>query len=221
MRAIALDDEPLALEVIRAHASRVEFVHLDAVFTNAFKAMEYLQTHQPDLLFLDINMPDINGLEFLASLNKKPLVIFTTAYSEHAVNSFELDAVDYLLKPFSLSRFLKGCLKANELFIARNGKKASGHLFIKTGYEQVKVKFDELLFVEADGNYLHFVLKDKKHLARMPLSEAAELLPDEFIRIHRSYIVSREHLEKIEKHQVHIGNHIIPVGETYRHQLEV
>src|SRR5688572_16592133 len=120
MKAIAIDDEPLALQIVRSHASKVPYLELKAEFTDAFKAMEYLQKESIDLIFLDIKMPDISGIDFFASLSKKPLVIFTTAYSEHAVTSFELDAVDYLLKPFSFARFIKGCNKAFELFNARN-----------------------------------------------------------------------------------------------------
>src|SRR5688572_23629025 len=160
MTAIALDDEPLALEVIRSHASKVTFIELKAEFTDAFKALEYLQTETIDLIFLDIKMPDISGIDFFSSLARKPLVIFTTAYSEHAVASFELDAVDYLLKPFSLSRFLKGCNKAYELYKFRNGETADDHIYLKTGYEQVKVLHDDILYMEATGNYVTFVLKD-------------------------------------------------------------
>src|SRR4028119_2176728 len=143
MKAIAIDDEPIALEIIKSHASKVTFLDLRATFTDAFKAMEYLQKESVELIFLDIKMPDISGIDFFNSLSKKPLVIFTTAYSEHAVASFELDAVDYLLKPFSLSRFLKGCNKAYELYNFRNSSEPSDHLYIKTGYEQVKVMFDD------------------------------------------------------------------------------
>src|SRR3990170_8940906 len=121
MKAIAIDDEPIALDIIRSHASKVPFLDLKAGFTDAFKALEYLQKENIDLLFLDIKMPDISGIDFFNSLSRRPLVIFTTAYSEHAVTSFELDAVDYLLKPFSLARFIKGCNKAYELFNYRNG----------------------------------------------------------------------------------------------------
>src|ERR1700744_4293983 len=138
LTAIAIDDEPLALEVVRSHAAKVPFLELKAEFTDAFKAMEYLQHESVDLLFLDIKMPDITGIDMLSCLNKKPMVIFTTAYSEHAVESFELDAIDYLLKPFSLARFTKACNKANEIYTLRNnpdGKK--DFLFLKTGYDQV------------------------------------------------------------------------------------
>ena len=158
MKAIAIDDEPIALDIIKSHASKVPFLQLEATFTDAFKALEYLQKESVDLLFLDIKMPDISGIDFFNSLRKKPLVIFTTAYTEHAVTSFEMDAVDYLLKPFSLSRFLKGCNKAYELYNFRNSTEPSDHIYIKTGYEQVKVFYDEILYLEASGNYVTFVL---------------------------------------------------------------
>jgi two-component system, LytTR family, response regulator len=128
MKAIAIDDEPLALEIIKAHASKVPFLELGATYTDAFKALEYLQRESVDLLFLDIKMPDISGIDFFGSLSRKPLVIFTTAYTEHAVTSFELDAVDYLLKPFSLARFIKGCNKAFELYNFRNMAEPAEHL---------------------------------------------------------------------------------------------
>src|SRR6187399_1177076 len=172
MKAIAIDDEPIALEIVKSHASKVPFLDLKAVFTDAFKALDYLQKEPVDLIFLDIKMPDISGIDFFNSLRKKPLVIFTTAYSEHAVTSFELDAVDYLLKPFSLSRFIKACNKANELHNFRQKAESSDYLFLKTGYEQVKVMFDDFLYLEATGNYVTFVLKDKKVLSRATFAEA-------------------------------------------------
>src|SRR6187549_2932920 len=153
MKAIAIDDEPIALDIIRSHSSKVPFLDLKATFTDAFNALEYLQKESVDLIFLDIKMPDISGIDFYNSLSKKPLVIFTTAYSEHAVTSFEMDAVDYLLKPFSLARFIKGCNKAFELYNFRNSGESLDHIFIKTGFEQIKVLFSEILYLEASGNY--------------------------------------------------------------------
>src|SRR6187402_2523461 len=149
MRAIAIDDEPLALEIIKSHASKVPFLDLQATFTDAFKAMQYLLKENIDLIFLDIKMPDISGIDFFNSLNKKPLVIFTTAYTEHAVTSFELDAVDYLLKPFPLTRFMKACNKAYELYNFRNTAEVKDYIFLKTGYEQVRVSFDDICHLEA------------------------------------------------------------------------
>ena len=222
MKAIAIDDEPIALEIIKAHAAKVPFLELKAEFTDAFKALEYLQKENIDLLFLDIKMPDISGIDFFNSLSRKPLVIFTTAYSEHAVTSFELDAVDYLLKPFSLSRFIKSCNKAFELFNFRNGATATDHLYVKTGYEQQKIFYADILYLEATGNYVTFVLNDKNILSRSTIAEVAILLPsDKFIRVHRSYLVSVSKIEKVEKHQVTINKFKIPVSEAYSQNLNI
>lgn len=220
MIAIALDDEPLALEVVRSHASKVPFLNLKAEFTDAFKAMEYLQKEPVDLIFLDIKMPDISGIDFLNSLNKKPMVIFTTAYSEHAVTSFELDAIDYLLKPFSLSRFVKGCNKAYELFQLRNKSGSADFIFLKTGYEQEKVHFDDILYLEAAGNYVNFVLKNKSLLSRMTFAELEVILPkNKFVRTHRSYMAAINAIQKIERHQLTILDHTIPVSDSYLSNL--
>ncbi len=220
MNAIALDDEPLALEVVRSHASKVPFLNLKAEFTDAFKAMEYIQKENIDLIFLDIKMPDISGIDFMNSLNKKPMVIFTTAYSEHAVTSFELDAIDYLLKPFSLSRFVKGCNKAYELFQLRNKSVSNDFIFLKTGYEQEKVNFDDILYLEAAGNYVSFVLKNKSLLSRMTFAELEVILPmNKFIRVHRSYMAAVSAINRIERHQIHINDLQIPVSESYMANL--
>lgn len=220
MRAIAIDDEPMALEIVRSHASKVPFLELAAEFTDAFKALDYLQKEKIDLIFLDIKMPDISGIDFFRSLSKKPMVIFTTAYSEHAVTSFELDAVDYLLKPFSFPRFIKSCNKAFELHNFRNSKEPQDYLFVKDGYDQQKINFEDILFLEAGGNYVTFTLKDKKILTRSTFNEAIDLLPsDKFVRIHRSYVVALSKIQKVEKHQITIGSHKIPVSGAYRHEL--
>ncbi|AHM62720.1 response regulator receiver [Flammeovirgaceae bacterium 311] len=220
MRAIAIDDEPIALEIVKSHASKVPFLELKAEFTDAFKALEYLQKEPIDLIFLDIKMPDISGIDFFNSLSKKPLLIFTTAYTEHAVTSFEMDAVDYLLKPFSLPRFIKACNKAFELYNFRNTTESTDYIFIKTGYEQLKVLFDDILYLEAAGNYVTFVLKDKKVLSRSTFNEIVNLLPaDKFVRVHRSYIVSVARIDRVERHQVSIASLTVPVSEAYRHEL--
>lgn len=220
MKAIAIDDEPIALNIIKSHASKVPFIDLKAEFTDAFKALEYLQREHVDLIFLDIKMPDISGIDFYNSLSKKPLLIFTTAYSEHAVTSFEMDAVDYLLKPFPLARFVKACNKAFELYNFRNASEPQDHLYIKTGYEQVKVFYDEILYLEAAGNYVTFVLKDKNILSRSTFAEAIQLLPaDRFVRVHRSFMVAVNKISKVERQQVTIGKTKIPVSEAYSEDL--
>ncbi|HEY1024701.1 MAG TPA: response regulator transcription factor [Sphingobacteriaceae bacterium] len=223
MKAIAIDDEILALDIIRSHASKVPFMDLKAEFTDAFKALEYLQKENIDLLFLDIKMPDISGIEFFNSLSKKPLLIFTTAYADHAVTSFEMDAVDYLLKPFSLSRFLKACNKAFELYNFRNSSEMPDHIFLKTGFEQQKVLFDEILFVEATGNYVTFALEQEKNLvSRSTFAEAISVLPaDRFLRVHRSFVVAADKIDKLERHQLTVRKNKIPLGEAYRHNVDL
>jgi two-component system LytT family response regulator len=220
MRAIAIDDEPIALQIVQSHAAKVPYLDLKAVFTDAFKAMEYLQRESIDLIFLDIKMPDISGIEFFQSLSKKPLLIFTTAYSEHAATSYEMDAVDYLLKPFSLARFIKGCNKAFDSYNRSNTAHVTDHLFIKNGYEQLKVLYEDILYLEATGNYVTFVLKDKNVLSRSTFNEAVNLLPsDRFVRVHRSYVVAVSKIEKVERQQVTVSNHKIPVSEGYYESL--
>lgn len=216
MKAIAIDDEPMALEVVASHASKISFVDLRATFLDAFKAIEYLQKNPIDLLLLDIKMPDISGIELYKSLHPKPLVIFTTAYAEHAVSGFELDAVDYLLKPFSLARFLKACNKAYELHNLRNAGQPADHLYVKTGYEQVKLMFDDILYVEAMGNYVTFFLREAKVLSRSTFTEVLELLPAaRFVRVHRSYVVGVSRIDKLERGQVVVGGRAVPVSERY------
>ena len=220
MKAIAIDDEPLALEVVRSHASKVPYLELTAVFTDAFKALDYMQKEKVDLIFLDIKMPDISGLDFFNSLSKKPLVIFTTAYSEYAVTTFEMDAIDYLLKPFSLARFIKSCNKAFELYNFRNMAEPLDYLFVKDGYDQLKINYDDILFLEAAGNYVTFTLNDKKVLTRSTFLEAINLLPaDRFVRVHRSYVIAVSKVDKVERHQVTIENKKVPVSGAYREDL--
>jgi DNA-binding LytR/AlgR family response regulator len=225
LKAIVIDDEPMALEVIKGLSEKVTFVELVGYFTNAFEALRFLQTNQVDLIFLDVKMPDISGIEFLKSIPNPPLVIFTTAYSEHAVESFELDAIDYLLKPFSLARFLKACNKAYEQYELRKNKNniASGlsYVFIKSGYEQVRVELNDIRYVEGNGNYIVLVLENKKIASRLTMSEAEALLPvPDFVRVHRSYIVSKKHIQKADKKNVWVQHTEIPIGAVYISAIE-
>ncbi|MDR5589603.1 LytTR family DNA-binding domain-containing protein [Christiangramia sp. SM2212] len=220
MKAIAIDDEPMALEVIKSHAAKIPFLELKKTFNDALEALEYLQKEKIDLIFLDIKMPDISGIDFFKSLSIKPMVIFTTAYSEHAVTSFELDAIDYLLKPFSLGRFIKSCNKTHELFTLRKKEIVTDHIFVKDGYNQIKIEFDEILYLEASGNYVTFYLETGKTLSRFTFNEVLNLLPEEkFIRIHRSFAVSLKKVIKIERHQVLIKSTSLPVSKAYKENL--
>ncbi|HWB28160.1 MAG TPA: LytTR family DNA-binding domain-containing protein [Chitinophagaceae bacterium] len=220
LKAVAIDDEPVALDVIQSLAAKISFVQVAACFTNAFEALPYLQQQKVDLLFLDIKMPDISGIDFLKAIPNPPMVIFTTAYSEHAVQSFELDAIDYLLKPFSQARFLKACTKAYEQYLLKNPETTPSFIFIKTGTEQVKVSFDEIMYVESSGNYMQFICAGKKITSRLTMGEAETLLPAaEFVRIHRSYIVSKSQVTKIDRNTVWVQQTALPIGSAYVNEV--
>jgi DNA-binding LytR/AlgR family response regulator len=225
LKAIVIDDEPMALEVIKSLTEKVTFVELAAYFTNSFEALAFLQTNRVDLIFLDIRMPDVSGIEFLKSLPNPPMVIFTTAYSEHAVESFELDAIDYLLKPFSLARFLKACNKAYEQYKLRRNKNDASpgitYVFIKSGYEQIRVELNDILYTEGSGNYVQFILTNRKIASRLTMSEAEALLPvSDFVRVHRSFIVSKKHILKKNKKSIWIQQTEIPIGSAYLSEIE-
>lgn len=222
MQAIAIDDEPLALEVVKLHAQKVPFLQLMATFTNPLDAAGFLQQHQVDLIFLDIKMPDISGLEFYQNLPQRPMVVFTTAYAEHAVTGFDLNAIDYLLKPFSLARFLKACTKAQELYQYRLVKPecAPTYIVLRVGQEQVRVNFDEILYAEATGNYITIVQETGKLLTRSTMTEAMQWLPPaQFVRIHRSYIVNVDKITRADREQVVVGTCTLPLGEAYSKAL--
>lgn len=214
LKAIAIDDESYALEVIKSHASKVPFLELIATFTNPIEGLEYLKNESVQLVFLDINMPDISGIDLAAMLPKDTLVIFTTAYSDYAVKGFELDALDYLLKPFNLSRFLKACQKAQE-WVELQPKNEPAFQFVKTAEGQIRVDFTDLLFCEAQGNYVTFQLEDQKIMSRMTLSELEKLLPAYFIRTHRSFLANKNLVTKVEKHQIHLRGFKVPVSSSY------
>ncbi|MEB2780002.1 LytTR family DNA-binding domain-containing protein [Algoriphagus sp. C2-6-M1] len=218
IQAIAIDDENMALEVIKAHASKVPFLDLVQVFTDGVVGLEYIKSNSVDLVFLDINMPDISGVELAALLPKETQVIFTTAYSDYAVQGFELDALDYLLKPFSLVRFLKACQKAQE-WLELQPSNEPQFIYVKTNEGQFKVRFDELMCCEATGNYVTFHLRNEKLLSRITLAEIEKELPSFFLKTHRSYIVNMKLVDKAERHQLVIEISSFPVSSTYLEQV--
>jgi DNA-binding LytR/AlgR family response regulator len=225
LRAIAIDDEPIALEVIKSLSARIPFIELAACFTNAYEAAEFLRKEKADLLFLDIKMPDISGIDLLKSIPSPPMVVFTTAYSEHAVQSFELDAIDYLLKPFSQARFLKACNKAYELYELKMKSQgqtpAPGHIFIKSGYGQIRLDLNDILYVQSTGNYMQFVCTGEKVLSRLTMNEVETLLPAAaFIRIHRSYLVAKAKVTRIEKGSLWVKDRELPIGAGYAPEIE-
>ena len=225
LKAIVVDDEPMAHEVMRGLTDKVTFVEIAAYFSNAFEAMEYLNKNTVDLIFLDIKMPGMSGIELVRTLPQPPMVIFTTGYSEHAVESFELDAIDYLLKPFSLVRFLKACNKAYEQIALKKKTNLSTEIpqaiFIKSGYEHVRIDIDEILYAEGSGNYVQFVLANKKIASRLTMVEATALLTERnFIRIHRSFIIAKKHITRADKRSVWVNQTELPIGPAFAAAFE-
>ena len=232
MKCIVVDDEPFALDLVAGYVRKTPFLELAGTFTNPLKALATLMEEEVDLVFLDINMPELSGMQLLNALPRKPMVVFTTAYPEYGAESYNYDAIDYLLKPINYVRFLKAVNKAVD---AHNLKKKDRpapaetaapalqdktDVLIKSGTQTFKVKLEDILYVEGAGNYMAFCTKGKKILSLLTMKEVLELLPsDQFVRVHKSFVVSLRHLDVMERHQVSIAGKIIPVGLTYREQF--
>jgi DNA-binding LytR/AlgR family response regulator len=227
----------MALEVIERYCAKSDLVELKAVFREPVKAIEYLGREKIDLVLLDINMPDLSGMQLVQTLSPRPLIIFTTAYSQYAVESYTLNAIDYLLKPIAFERFLGAVNKAVAAVDGRSGAVAgrsgavadrsipAGNnedpaIFIKSGPQTYQVKVSDILYLEKDGNYITAHLKDRNILIRENMGDVFDLVPAaDFIRVHKSYIVAIKHISMIEVHQLTINNEKIPVGSTYRESL--
>jgi len=217
IHCIAIDDEPLALQLITEYCAKISFLQLEKTFTNTDEAQKYLSENQVDLLFLDIQMPDINGMQFYRNLVKKPPVIFTTAYKDYAVDGFNVDAVDYLLKPFEYDRFLKACYKANEYIEFLSSQELQlNSIFVKVNYEIMKINLKDIDLIEALDDYIKIYLKPTPVLTLMTLKNIAEKLPSrDFIRVHRSFIVPVAKIEKFSKTKVWVEGKEIPIGSSY------
>jgi DNA-binding LytR/AlgR family response regulator len=212
MKCLIVEDEPIALEIIKDYINKVSFLKLAKAYRNPIKALEYLQQNKVDLLFLDINMPDLTGIQFLNALPYSPLVIFTTAYSQYALESYEYDAVDYLLKPIEFERFLKAVNKAIGHFQLRNNRnqistpipegKVKDYILIKSGTNFHHIKTDNILYVKGAGNYVTFFVEKQKIMSLLTMDQVLKMLPQEqFCRIHRSFIVNLKQIDVIEKDQ--------------------
>ena len=216
MKCIAIDDEPLALQIIAQYCAKIPFLQLEKTFTNPKEAIAYLQENKIDLLFLDIQMPDINGLQLYKNLTNKPLVIFTTAFKDFAVEGFNVDAIDYLLKPFDYNRFLKAAYKANEYqeFLSSQELQLNS-IYVKVNYEMMKINLKDIELIEALDDYIKIHIKPYPVLTLMTLKNMQEKLPEkEFVRVHRSYIIPISKVEKFNKNKIYVAGKEIPIGSS-------
>ncbi|MCW3126547.1 MAG: DNA-binding response regulator [Bacteroidetes bacterium] len=219
IKAIAIDDEPPALKVIEAFCADTGFITLEKTFTKPAEAQKYLNKFPVDLLFLDIQMPSQTGIEFYKTVKQDTMAIFTTAHSEYAVEGFNLNAVDYLLKPFTYERFLQATTKANDYYNYRNntGTRQEQYLFIRADYRLVKINVADILYIEGLDDYIKIFIKDQKTVvARMTMKHILEKLPSkEFLRVHRSFIVSLARIDNVRNKIIYTADKEIPVGGIY------
>ena len=223
LNCIAIDDEPLALELLEDNISTVPFLKLVASCNNPIEAMKILQHESVDLIFLDIQMPGLTGLQFIKTIPAKPMFILITAYEKYALEGYELDVVDYLVKPVSLERFIKACNKAWELHQLKiknqSGTETPSYFFINADYSLVKVVFSDIMWVEGLKDYLKIHLRStsKPLVARMTMKAIEEQLPSAmFVRVQKSFIVSKNYITSVRKNSVFISDIEIPVGDNYK-----
>ncbi len=224
IHCIAIDDEPLALELLQDNISKLPFLELVAACDNALEAMKLMEQRPVDLIFLDIQMPGLTGLQFIQSMTVKPMIILITAYEKYALDGFNLDVVDYLVKPVPLDRFVKACNKAKELFDLKIQAKQtsvpeSAYFFVNVDYSLLKVSFTDIVYIEGLKDYIKIHLHStiKAVVTRMPMKTIEDQLPSKlFIRVHKSYIISLGYITTIRKSGVFLGNVEIPVSDFYR-----
>ena len=227
IRCIAIDDEALALDLVEDNIRKVPWLEFVKGCRSAVEATELLGREKIDLIFLDIQMPDFTGIQFLKSLQSSPMVIFTTAYEKYALEGFELDVIDYLLKPYSFDRFMKAVTRAKEYhdLKERAGKAetspgmapSAGYIFVKADYKLVKVDFTEILYIEGLKDYIRICTGGKPVMTLMSLKSIGEKLPaGEFVRVHRSFIVALKKIRFIQRNIIHIGDREIPVSDLYK-----
>ncbi len=226
IKCIAVDDEPLALQKIKGYAEKIDYLELCAVFDNALDALQYLKENETDLVFLDVQMEYLSGIQMLETLDSRPCIVLTTAYDEYALKGYELDVYDYLLKPFSFARFLKACEKVFALLLlkqngstplAENQNPINEHFFVKSGNQILKIRLDDILYLEGMKDYVRIWTVKENIMALLTFKKLEKiLLPPDFVRIHKSYIISIPKIDSIERNRVKIGGVILPVGEKYK-----
>jgi len=224
MKCLVVDDESLAVEGIVNYIGKLDFLEVQATCSSALEATAVLKESEIDLMFLDINMPELTGVEFMESLTNPPLTILTTAYSEYALDGFRLDVVDYLLKPIGFQRFFQAAQKALALFSSHNmikeGEPVSSEMYIKQEDSFVKIVWEDILYAEAMQNYLKLYFKDKSYVIHQTMSSLEEILPkDSFFRIHKSYLVNISHIDMVSGGRVFVGKTELPLSKHRKDDL--
>lgn len=224
IRCIIIEDQPPAQRVLQKYIGDIDYMELKGVFSDALQAIQFLKTNKVDLMFLDIHLPKLSGIEFMKTMTYKPDIVLTTAFPDYALESYDYGVIDYLLKPFSFERFVKAVSKVtskkmndqNETTIADQSSREE--IFIKSGYEHVKVSVNDIIFIKSDADYTEIITIEKKHLSSEPLRFWTENLPTtKFPRIHKSYIVNTSKIEKVMGNQVTLAGEIkIPIGRAYK-----
>lgn len=221
IKALAIDDEPLALSVIESFCSQLDYIDLQKTFTTPNEALKHLKKFPVDLLFLDIHMPSLTGIDFYKQIEQNTMVIFCTAHSQYAIEGFNLNALDYLLKPFTFERFVQATEKAKDYFSQRDNQKTP-YLFIRADYSLQKINLDDVLYIEALDDYLKIYLNQQKTIvARMTMKAMLEKLPaNDFIRVHRSFIVPISKVESIRNKTIYLLDKSIPIGNSYDEEVQ-
>lgn len=224
IRTLVIDDEPLALQQLAAYTAKIPFMELVAQCQSAIEAREIIDREQIDAIFVDINMPDINGMDFVRSLAAPPLVVFTTAYSEYAVDGYKVDAVDYLLKPFGLDDFRRAALRVKkryEMELPQPSAIADDDIFLKTDHRVVRIAIADIRYVEGMSEYLKIYIEGQRPLiVLLSMKKMEERLPDNFLRIHRSYIVNMRKVQEVTKNRIVMdADTYLPVGDIYKESL--
>lgn len=218
MKVIIVDDEPKAIELLKSYVEHFSNIELVGTFRNGLKAFEFVSKEPVDLIFLDINMPHISGISLSKMLPENVKVIFTTAYSEYAVESYEIQAVDYLVKPITLERFTKSMSRILPSK-AQAVEKERQYIFIKSGFETYRLESTSILFLEKEGNYMNYQCVNQKILARETIQEAIEKLPANFVQTHKSYIVNLDNIMSYTSNELTIGKEKIPISDTYKNEV--
>jgi len=217
--AIAIDDEPLALQVIEHFCNELEQVQLERTFTKPTEALKYIHKFPVDLIFLDIKMPAISGINFAKGVSSETMIIFTTAYSDYAVESYELNAIDYLLKPIKKSRFLASIEKATSIYRLKkqSAPLEEQNIYVRSDYKLVKIGIEDILYIEGLADYLKIYIKERQTvLTRMTMKEMVEMLPEkEFKRVHRSFIVPQKRIISITNRKITLPERDIPIGKSF------